>query len=242
MVSKGKSTMSYGLVSLMGFSLVIAVILSRRFLIATWITIANAIADIFAFNYMKSRVIKITPKLVLLAAILVIPYLVFIKAYNIYLILPLSLLFIYALFSYKKRLDLSYIAGSGFVSSISLIWYLMIRSNIESYTFATILSWTIFAVVIAIIVEYKLPFRKIDKVLLVGSTSAIISIGAAITYLITKNYIMLAMYIPSFIAVLLSGDKLKNIMEIKRVGIEAMYSNIVFVAFALFIAYCCPCI
>ncbi|MCE4607862.1 MAG: hypothetical protein F7B61_02745 [Caldisphaeraceae archaeon] len=242
MVSKGKSTMSYGLVSLMGFSLVIAVALSRRFLIATWITVANAIADIFAFNYMKSRVSKITPKLALLAAVLIIPYLVFIKAYSLYLILPLSLLFIYAVFSYKKKLGLSYIAGSGFVSSISLIWYLMICSDVESYVFATILSWTIFAIVIAIIVEYKLPFRKMNKVSLVGSTSAIISIGATITYLLTKNYVMLAMYVPSFVAVLLSGGKLKNVMELKRVGINATYSNIAFIVFALLIAYCGSCI
>ncbi|AFZ70580.1 hypothetical protein Calag_0839 [Caldisphaera lagunensis DSM 15908] len=219
--------MAHGLMSSMILSLALAIGLARKISIFVPLVLINGIIDIYAFNYLRLKVTKLNLKDLILLVILFIPYIIMLKLNNFYLIMPISLLILYLIFSFKKKFVLSNIIGSTFIASLSLIWLLMI-SNINVEQFLIILSWIIFTLTLSVIVEYKLPFRKIDKVSTIGYPLIIISLGIAITYLL-GYYDLILLYTFPISALILSGEKLRNVKEIKKIGKIGMYSSLSFI-------------
>ncbi|MDP8003843.1 MAG: hypothetical protein RAK17_06650, partial [Caldisphaera sp.] len=162
MIFMQKAPMAHGLISSLILSLVLALGLSSKISIISLIVIINAIIDIYYFNYLRLRINKMKVKDITLVAILLIPYIILVKL-TLYLILSVSLLIIYLRSSLRRKYVLSNISGSSFLSSMSLVWLSMI-SYVRIYQFLIILSWIMFTLTLASIVEYKLPFRKIEKV------------------------------------------------------------------------------
>ncbi len=228
-----KTPMAHGLMSSLILSLVLSLGLSSKISIISLMVIINAIIDIYCFNYLRLRINKIKVKDIALVTLLLIPYIILVKL-TLYLILPVSLLIIYLASSLRKKYVLTNISGSSFLSSMSLVWLSMI-SYVKTYQFLIILSWIMFTLTLASIVEYKLPFRKIDKIKTVGYTLPLVVIAIALTYLISGNYYFVTLYLFPLIALSLSGNKIINIKEIKKIGRIGMYSSILFVLISIFI-------
>jgi hypothetical protein len=226
-----RTPMAHGLKSSLILSLILAIGLSLKVSLMSLIVIINAFIDIYAFNYLRLKINKMKAKDITLIVMLLIPYVLFVKL-NIYLALPIILLITYVGSSLKRKHVISNISGSSFLSSMSLVWLSMI-SNIVVYQFIIIFSWIMFTLTLALIVEYKLPFRNIVKIKAIGYTLPLILMAVILTYLISRNYYLLGLYLFPLIALFSLGNKINNIKEIKKIGKIGMYSSVLFVLLSI---------
>jgi len=105
----------------------------------------------------KIMILKINYKDILLILLATMPY-IFIKI-NIYIIIPMALLTVTFMFYFNKNTMWGNVLGTTFIVSLSLVWALF-ESN---YFLIPDIYWILYIFTGALYVEYKIPYRRLNK-------------------------------------------------------------------------------
>lgn len=170
----------------------------------------------------KIMVMKVSYKDVLLIIPTVIPYLL--MNLSVYLLIPISLLILTFVLYYAKLTMWGTVIGTAFESSLSSVWGIFV--NNPAFLLPSIY-WLLYILTGAFYVEYKIPFRKLDKK--VPQISWIVSLIVLVTLSINYPLTLISLIEPS-IRFLNPGEKLKSSKEIKDLGKNGSKRDLLFVA------------
>ncbi|TRM78141.1 hypothetical protein DJ524_10270, partial [Sulfolobus sp. D5] len=105
----------------------------------------------------KISIIRLSYKDFLLIILAGIPYL-FIKP-SIFIFIPLLLIFITLWLFYVKNAMWGNVLGTTFLASLSIVWSIFVDNNFILPS----IYWILYIFTGALYVEYKIPYRKLDK-------------------------------------------------------------------------------
>ncbi|QGA54093.1 hypothetical protein GFS03_05670 [Sulfolobus sp. E5-1-F] len=196
-------------------------------LVRTLILVPIIIYTLPIMEYLQPKVmsLKIGYKDILLMIPPIIPY-VFLP-YNeqsVYILIPLALMLLTFTLYLAKYTMWGNVIGTAFEASISIVWGLFV------YNFLFLIPsiyWLLYIFVGALYVEYKIPFRRLNKRIV--QISWIISLISLIA-LSLKNPITLITLLEPSTRYLIPGEKLKSTKEIKDLGKRGSKRDMLFVA------------
>ncbi|WP_338598537.1 hypothetical protein V6M85_07785 [Sulfolobus tengchongensis] len=174
-------------------------------------------------EYIQPRImaVKVDYKDILLIIVTLIPYIF--MPFNVYLAIPASLLILTFGLYLTKNTMWGNVLGTTFEVSLSIVW----GTFIENHNFLLpAIYWILYIFTGALYVEYKIPFRKLDKRIV--QISWIISI-IVLLLLSLKNPLPLLTLIEPSIRYLKPGEKLKSPKEIKDLGKRGSRRDIIFI-------------
>jgi hypothetical protein len=178
-------------------------------------------------EYLQPKImsLKIGYKDILVMKPPIIPY-VFLP-YNeiriVYVSIPLVLMLLTLTLYLTKYTMWGNVIGTAFEASISIVWGLFINNPL--FLIPSIY-WLLYIFTGALYVEYKIPYRKLDR--RVVQISWVISLVLLIV-LSLKNPITLITLIEPSTRYLIPGEKLKSPKEIRELGRRGSKKDILFV-------------
>ena len=175
-------------------------------------------------EYVQPRAmsLKLGYKDIVLIIPALLPY-VFMKP-NIYILLPASLLVLTFLLYFTKLTMWGNVVGTAFEASLSMVWGTFVNNPL----FLTpSLYWLLYVFNGAVYVEYKIPFRKLDK--RVVQVSWLISLPLMLFIGMRAPLLFLTLVEPT-IRYLKPGEKLKSPKEIKELGRKGSKKDMAFLA------------
>ncbi|WP_016732136.1 hypothetical protein [Saccharolobus islandicus] len=141
----------------------------------------------------------------------------------VYVLIPLVLMLLTLALYLTKYTMWGNVIGTAFEASISIVWGLFINNPL--FLIPSIY-WLLYIFTGALYVEYKIPYRKLDK--RVVQISWVISLALLIV-LSLKNPITLITLIEPSTRYLIPGEKLKSPKEIRELGKRGSKKDILFV-------------
>ncbi|BCU69839.1 hypothetical protein [Stygiolobus caldivivus] len=175
-------------------------------------------------EYVQPRVmsLKLGYKDVVLIIPALLPY-VFMKP-NIYILIPASLLVLTFLLYFTKLTMWGNVVGTAFEASLSMVWGTFVNNPLF---LIPSLYWLLYIFNGAIYVEYKIPFRKLDKRVVQVSwlTSLLLML-----FIGMRTPLLFLTLIEPTIRYLKPGEKLKSPKEIKELGRKGSRKDMAFLA------------
>ncbi|BDB99535.1 hypothetical protein [Saccharolobus caldissimus] len=175
----------------------------------------------------KIMVLKINYKDLLLILLATIPY-IFIKI-NLYIIIPIVLLIVTFIFYFNKNTMWGNVLGTTFIVSLSLVWALFE----DNYFFIPEIYWILYIFTGALYVEYKIPYRKLNKTIVQASWVLSLII---LTLISLNTPLLLVSLIEPSTRFLRPGEKLKSPKEIAPLGKKGSRRDIIFVALLMLLS------
>lgn len=175
----------------------------------------------------KIMILKISYKDILLIILATIPY-IFIKI-DIYIIIPIVLLIVTFIFYFNKNTMWGNVLGTTFIVSLSLVWALF-ESN---YFLIPDIYWILYIFTGALYVEYKIPYRRLNKAIV--QTSWILSL-IILTLISLNTPLLLVSLIEPSTRFLRPGEKLKSPKEIALLGRKGSRRDIIFVTLLILLS------
>lgn len=175
----------------------------------------------------KIMILKISYKDILLILLATIPY-IFIKI-DIYIIIPIVLLMVTFIFYFNKNTMWGNVLGTTFIVSLSLVWALF-ESN---YFLIPDIYWILYIFTGALYVEYKIPYRRLNKAIV--QTSWILSL-IILTLISLNTPLLLVSLIEPSTRFLRPGEKLKSPKEIALLGRKGSRRDIIFVTLLILLS------
>jgi len=175
----------------------------------------------------KIMILKINYKDILLILLAAIPY-IFIEI-NIYIIVPIVLLIVTLTFYFNKNTLWGNVLGTTFVVSLSLVWALF-----EGNQFLIPdIYWILYIFAGALYVEYKIPYRRLDKSIVQASWVLSLII---LTLISLNTPLLLVSLIEPSTRFLRPGEKLKSSKEIALLGRKGSRRDIIFVTLLILLS------
>ncbi|ACP45181.1 conserved hypothetical protein [Sulfolobus islandicus Y.G.57.14] len=175
----------------------------------------------------KIMILKINYKDILLILLATMPY-IFIKI-NIYIIIPIVLLIVTFIFYFNKNTMWGNVLGTTFIVSLSLVWALF-ESN---YFLIPDIYWILYIFTGALYVEYKIPYRRLDKSIVQASWVLSLII---LTLISLNTPLLLVSLIEPSTRFLRPGEKLKSSKEIALLGRKGSRRDIIFVTLLILLS------
>jgi len=175
----------------------------------------------------KIMILKINYKDILLILLATMPY-IFIKI-NIYIIIPMALLTVTFMFYFNKNTMWGNVLGTTFIVSLSLVWALF-ESN---YFLIPDIYWILYIFTGALYVEYKIPYRRLDKSIVQASWVLSLII---LTLISLNTPLLLVSLIEPSTRFLRPGEKLKSSKEIALLGRKGSRRDIIFVTLLILLS------
>ncbi|MCH4814680.1 MAG: hypothetical protein QXY87_10210 [Saccharolobus sp.] len=176
-------------------------------------------------EYLQPKImsLKIGYKDVLLIIPPIIPYIFLPYDEIVYVLIPLALMVLTFTLYLTKHTMWGNVIGTAFEASISIVWGVFINNSL--FLIPSIY-WLLYIFTGALYVEYKIPYRKLDKRIVQISwiISLVLIIGLSI-----RNPITLITLIEPSIRYLIPGEKLKSPKEIRDLGKKGSKKDILFV-------------
>jgi len=175
----------------------------------------------------KIMILKINYKDILLILLATMPY-IFIKI-NIYIIVPMALLTVTFMFYFNKNTMWGNVLGTTFIVSLSLVWALF-ESN---YFLIPDIYWILYIFTGALYVEYKIPYRRLNKSIVQASWVLSLII---LTLISLNTPLLLVSLIEPSTRFLRPGEKLKSSKEIALLGRKGSRRDIIFVTLLILLS------
>ena len=175
----------------------------------------------------KIMILKINYKDILLILLATMPY-IFIKI-NIYIIIPMALLTVTFMFYFNKNTMWGNVLGTTFIVSLSLVWALF-ESN---YFLIPDIYWILYIFTGALYVEYKIPYRRLNKSIVQASWVLSLII---LTLISLNTPLLLVSLIEPSTRFLRPGEKLKSSKEIALLGRKGSRRDIIFVTLLILLS------
>ncbi|ACP35016.1 conserved hypothetical protein [Sulfolobus islandicus L.S.2.15] len=175
----------------------------------------------------KIMILKINYKDILLILLATMPY-IFIKI-NIYIIIPIVLLIVTFIFYFNKNTMWGNVLGTTFIVSLSLVWALF-ESN---YFLIPDIYWILYIFTGALYVEYKIPYRRLNKSIVQASWVLSLII---LTLISLNTPLLLVSLIEPSTRFLRPGEKLKSSKEIALLGRKGSRRDIIFVTLLILLS------
>lgn len=169
----------------------------------------------------KAMTLKIGKKEILLTILAALPY-VFMISY--FMIIPALLIGLTFLFYYLKKTMIGTVLGTTFVSSLAIVWAYFVQASVVPAIF-----WTLYVFTGALYVEYKIPYRKLKKQIVITSWIISILVLALITIRFFTPLLMITAIEPSF-RFFFPGEKLKSMKELADLGRRGIKRDFLFVS------------
>ncbi|EZQ11389.1 hypothetical protein CM19_01535 [Candidatus Acidianus copahuensis] len=182
----------------------------------------------------KVEVFKLSYLDILLGVLSAIPYILIIYEVRSFTVLiPITLLLLSLYFFHERKSMWGNVVGTAFISALSFILTLFLNNPfyliIPSF-------WTLYTFTQALYVEYKIPYRKLDRKVLMVSWS--ISLFLLITLSLYLNvFLMLLALIEPSVRFFKPGEKLKSSKEIRSLGRGGMKRDLLFVTLTVVTSY-----
>jgi hypothetical protein len=175
----------------------------------------------------KIMILKINYMDILLILLATMPY-IFIKI-NIYIIIPMALLTVTFMFYFNKNTMWGNVLGTTFIVSLSLVWALF-ESN---YFLIPDIYWILYIFTGALYVEYKIPYRRLNKSIVQASWVLSLII---LTLISLNTPLLLVSLIEPSTRFLRPGEKLKSSKEIALLGRKGSRRDIIFVTLLILLS------
>jgi len=178
----------------------------------------------------KIMTLKIDYKDILLILLSAIPY-IFVEINNVimYIIVPIVLLIVTLTFYFNKNTLWGNVLGTTFVVSLSLVWALF-----EGNQFLIPdIYWILYIFAGALYVEYKIPYRRLDKSIV--QASWILSL-VILTLISLNTPLLLVSLIEPSTRFLRPGEKLKSPKEITLLGRKGSKRDVIFVVLLILLS------
>lgn len=166
--------------------------------------------DLLVLEYLQPKVMSLRMKWTDagLAMVAGVPYIFMISPL---MVVPVFSLFLSLLFFKERNTMLGNVMGTTFVVSLSLVW----GNFVENPFLLPDVYWILYILTGALYVEYKIPFRNLDKKV----TSIVwMIVVPVLIYLSMDSPLLLISLIEPSIRFLNPGDKLKSTKEISTMG------------------------
>ncbi len=169
----------------------------------------------------KVSILRLSYKDVLLVVLAGIPYL-FIKPTPL-LLVPLSLIFVTLWLFYTRNAMWGNVLGTTFLASLSMAWSVFVNNDFILPS----VYWVLYIFTGALYVEYKIPYRKLDKKVVQASWLVSVVILAILS---VGTPLMLVTLLEPSTRYLLPGAKLSSAKEIAKLGRSGIKKDILFIA------------
>jgi hypothetical protein len=172
-------------------------------------------------------VLKLSKMDYILIILASIPYL-FIKP-SILLLLPISVILLTFIMYYFKNAMWGNILGTTFLSSLALVWSIFVNN---SFLLPSIY-WILYILVGALYVEYKIPFRRLNKEVVQWAWVISIIILVFLSLYVFKVPLLLLSLIEPSLRFMTPGQKLGSMKELGTLGKKGAKRDVLFITLLL---------
>jgi|ECHhosMinimDraft_1075155.scaffolds.fasta_scaffold00110_6 hypothetical protein len=167
--------------------------------------------------YSNALIARLKLEDLLIIAINCIPYVLFL---NLYLLIPVSLLITVLLLPYLRVKMWPAILGSTAVASLYLPWVVILKEDLY-FNIPLYLIWILYSLNESLYVEYKLPYRKVEKAEI--KVLWLLSLLAIVPLSLINALILLTLIEPS-LKYFNPGSKLEKATQLRELGHRGLIS------------------